>query len=49
MPGGALGLVDLPVMIGVDSVEALAEAPVAIGLGETGEPIVMAILHLTYP
>ena len=40
-PGGALGLVDLPVVIGVDAVEAFAEAAVAVGFGQVGEPIVI--------
>jgi len=48
-PGGALRRVDLAVVIDVDLVEALAEAAVAIDLGEAGEPVVIATLHLTYP
>src|SRR5262249_48119425 len=42
-PGGALGGVDLAVMIGVDAVKALAEAGVAISLRETGEPVVIRL------
>src|ERR1700675_3408596 len=38
-PGAALGLVDLPVVIGVDPVEAFAEAAVALGGGQAGEPV----------
>src|SRR6266851_8825807 len=38
-PGAALGLVDLPVVIGVDPVEAFAEAAVAFGGGQAGEPV----------
>src|SRR5207248_2794976 len=45
VPGGALGRVDLPVVIGVDAVEALVEAAVAVGFGEPREPVVIS-LHL---
>jgi hypothetical protein len=41
MPGGAFGMINLAVMVGVDPVETLAEAAVAVGLGEPGEPIVI--------
>src|SRR5207249_10494601 len=41
VPSSALGMIDRAVMIGVDLVEARAEAAVAIGLGQPGEPIVI--------
>src|SRR5712691_1627493 len=44
-PGGALGRVDLPVVIGVDAVEAFVEPAVAVSFGEAGEPVVIG-LHL---
>src|SRR5260370_33178462 len=43
MPGGALAGIDPPVVIGVDPVEALAEAAVALGFGETREPVVIRL------
>src|SRR5258708_19221712 len=39
-PGGALGWIDLPVVIGVDAVEAVAEAAVAVSFGQAGGPVV---------
>jgi hypothetical protein len=43
VPRGAFGRVDLAVMIGVDAVEAFAKAMVAIGFGQTGEPLVIGL------
>src|ERR1700676_2915154 len=40
-PGRALALVDLPVVIGVDTVEAFAEVAVAVRAGQFGEPVVV--------
>src|SRR5205823_223513 len=39
VPGGALARVDRAVVIGVDLVEALAEAAVTIGCRQPGEPV----------
>src|ERR1041384_8358489 len=47
-PGGALAGVDLAVVVGVDLVETLAEAAVALGLRQPGHPIVIG-LHLLEP
>src|SRR5260370_25891896 len=41
-PGGALGWIDLPVVIGVDAVEAVAEAAGAVNFGQAGEPPAIA-------
>src|SRR5205085_8274424 len=43
VPGGAFGMVDRAVMVGVDLVEALAEPAVAVGFGKSGEPIVIRL------
>ena len=42
-PRGALGLIDRAIVIGVDAVEALAEAAVAVGRGQAGEPVVVGL------
>src|SRR5580700_11716281 len=42
-PGGALALIDLAVVIGVDLVEPFAEAAVAVGFGKAGKPIVIRL------
>src|SRR5437764_10960581 len=43
VPGGALSGIDDAVMVRVDLVEALAEAAVALGVGESGEPVVVRL------
>ena len=43
MPGSAFGMIDRAVMVSVDSVEALAEAAVAVGLREPGEPVIVRL------
>src|SRR5260370_36223898 len=47
-PGGALGWIDLPVVIGVDAVEAVAEAAVPGKIGRAGQPVGIR-LHLLAP
>src|SRR5260370_14642717 len=42
-PGGALGWIDLPVVIGVDAVEAVAEAGGARRFGLAGRPFVIGL------
>jgi hypothetical protein len=42
-PGGALGLIDRSVVIGVDAIKAFAEALVAVGFGQAGEPVVIGL------
>src|SRR5712692_6609078 len=42
-PGGAFAGIDPPVVIGIDPIEALAEAAVTIGLGQGGEPVVIGL------
>ena len=46
MPRGALGVVDDAVMVGVDLVEPLAEAAVALGRGHRREEIVIGLLPI---
>src|SRR5215472_14121184 len=43
VPSGALGGIDDAVVVGVDLVEALAEAAVTLGLGEPGKPVVVRL------